>query len=156
MALKAIPNCLGYSITKNGRVRNTGTGKWLTPVDVRGYKAYNVGARYNPYPACRLVLETFVGPCPKGLQCCHRNDDKQDDRLENLYWGTPYENKLDARRNREQNKRPNHRSKLTYKQAAEIRRRLRNGVTGKKLAKRFRVSEVTISGIKNKKHYLEV
>lgn len=40
----------------------------------------------------RLVLETFVGPCPEGLQCAHLNGDPQDNRLENLQWVTVLEN----------------------------------------------------------------
>ena len=48
----------------------------------------------------RIVLETFVGEAPAGMQACHWNDDKEDNRLENLRWGTPNENMLDRVRNR--------------------------------------------------------
>lgn len=34
----------------------------------------------------RLVLETFVGPCPDGMEACHGNGDNSDNRLENLRW----------------------------------------------------------------------
>lgn len=47
----------------------------------------------------RLVLEAFVGDAPPGTQACHWNDDPEDNRLENLRWGTPAENKLDSVRN---------------------------------------------------------
>lgn len=47
----------------------------------------------------RIVLETFVGEAPAGTQACHWNDDKEDNRLENLRWGTPNENMLDRVRN---------------------------------------------------------
>lgn len=43
----------------------------------------------------RLVLEAFVGPCPPGQQCRHLNDISDDNRLENLCWGTPTENARD-------------------------------------------------------------
>lgn len=43
----------------------------------------------------RLVLEAFIGPCPDGYECCHRNDDPTDNRLVNLYWGTRRDNMLD-------------------------------------------------------------
>ncbi|WP_052459590.1 HNH endonuclease [Tessaracoccus massiliensis] len=43
----------------------------------------------------RLVLEAFIGPCPAGHECCHRNDDPSDNRVENLYWGTRADNMLD-------------------------------------------------------------
>ena len=32
----------------------------------------------------RLVLESFVGQCPKGMECCHYNGIRDDNRLENL------------------------------------------------------------------------
>lgn len=35
-----------------------------------------------------LVLETFVGPCPEGMKAIHINGDAEDNRLENLKWGT--------------------------------------------------------------------
>ena len=44
----------------------------------------------------RLVLETYVGPCPDGMECCHLNGNRQDNRLENLRWGTKSENSLDS------------------------------------------------------------
>ena len=47
----------------------------------------------------RLVLEAFVGEEPPGTQACHWNDDPEDNRLENLRWGTPTENRLDSVRN---------------------------------------------------------
>ena len=40
----------------------------------------------------RLVLEAFVGPCPPGLECLHRDHDTANNRLRNLRWGTRTEN----------------------------------------------------------------
>lgn len=42
-----------------------------------------------------LVLEAFVGPRPAGQLARHLNDVKDDDRLENLAWGTVSENAYD-------------------------------------------------------------
>ena len=54
------------------------------------------GKREYPY-IHRLVLEAFVGPAPKdkpyGL---HKDDDKGNNTLSNLYWGSPSENRYDA------------------------------------------------------------
>jgi hypothetical protein len=44
----------------------------------------------------RLVLEAFVGPCPPGLECRHLNGRPDDNRLENLAWGTRLENVADS------------------------------------------------------------
>jgi len=46
-----------------------------------------------------LVLEAFVGPRPPGTECCHRNDIKTDNRLENLRWDTSSANMYDRVRN---------------------------------------------------------
>lgn len=34
----------------------------------------------------RLVLEAFVGPCPPGMEACHNNGNRLDNRIENLRW----------------------------------------------------------------------
>jgi hypothetical protein len=42
-----------------------------------------------------IVLETFVGPRPKGLWARHRDGNKKNNRLDNLSWDTPRTNILD-------------------------------------------------------------
>jgi hypothetical protein len=44
----------------------------------------------------RLVLMTFIGPCPEGMEACHRNGNPAENRVENLYWGTRSDNVRDA------------------------------------------------------------
>jgi hypothetical protein len=44
----------------------------------------------------RVILETFIGPCPPGLMCCHGNGDPRDNRLVNLRWDTGSANTFDA------------------------------------------------------------
>lgn len=39
-----------------------------------------------------LVLLSFVGPRPAGMEVCHINGNPYDNRLENLKYGTPKEN----------------------------------------------------------------
>lgn len=43
----------------------------------------------------RLVLETFVGACPPGVETCHNNGVRTDNRLENLRWDTRKNNAKD-------------------------------------------------------------
>jgi hypothetical protein len=44
----------------------------------------------------RLVLEAFVGPCPPGMFALHADDDRTNNRLANLRWGTRVDNQRDA------------------------------------------------------------
>lgn len=95
--MKAIPNYPDYFVTEDGRVF-----KRLRPGNTSGYESYRLhapGQHDRPQPVGRLVLETYIGPCPEGKECCHRNDKRHDNRLENLYWGTRSENHTDAVKN---------------------------------------------------------
>lgn len=47
----------------------------------------------------RLVLEAFVGPCPGGMEGLHWDDNKDNNHLSNLRWGTRSENLEDCIRN---------------------------------------------------------
>ena len=44
----------------------------------------------------RLILETFVGPCPEGLECLHADDVKANCAIGNISWGTRKKNMEDA------------------------------------------------------------
>jgi hypothetical protein len=46
-----------------------------------------------------LVLETFIGPRPEGMQCCHWDDNAANDNLTNLRWDTYEANRQDVVRN---------------------------------------------------------
>lgn len=46
----------------------------------------------------RLVLEAFVGPCPRGCECCHYDGNAQNNRIENLRWDTKSANGSDRKR----------------------------------------------------------
>lgn len=47
-----------------------------------------------------LVLEAFVSPRPAGMLGLHWDDDRHNNSLQNLRWGTKSENGLDAARNK--------------------------------------------------------
>ncbi len=36
----------------------------------------------------RLVLETFIGACPDGFVCCHKDGDTTNNQISNLRWDT--------------------------------------------------------------------
>lgn len=59
----------------------------------------------------RLVLESFAGACPQGMETRHIDGNKENNALPNLTWGTSSENNLDIVRHG----RHNHGSKRTCK-----------------------------------------
>jgi hypothetical protein len=90
---------------------------WLTP-DGQVFRKLPVWVPEHPraYPAVTghgvrglttgakaihcLMLETFCGPRPEGWQALHRDDDRLNWHIDNLYWGTPFDNHLDRIDNR--------------------------------------------------------
>lgn len=61
-----------------------------------GYATVQVGYRPNQTMAKvhALVLETFVGPCPAGMEVLHRDANRGNPALSNLHYGTRSENQL--------------------------------------------------------------
>jgi hypothetical protein len=82
----------------------------LTPRANRdGYRMVRLGSNPGRVAAVhRLVLETFVGPCPAGLQGAHLNGDPGDNRLVNLQWKSCWENHQDKIRHGRAGRGPNH------------------------------------------------
>ena len=62
-------------------------------------KVRRVGGGYTTIFVHSTVLTAFVGPRPEGLVARHLNDDRTDNRLVNLAWGTYSENAHDRVRN---------------------------------------------------------
>lgn len=44
----------------------------------------------------RLILETFISPCPSGMECRHLDGNPVNNKLNNLKWGTHSENSQDS------------------------------------------------------------
>lgn len=80
----------------DGKVYYYGAEK---PGWMRGGYVY-VWARYDDTKRAWIVADAFHGAKPLDKDvCAHRNDIKDDDRPENLYWATDSENKRDAVQN---------------------------------------------------------
>lgn len=77
----------------HGRTRRVRPKILKTPL-TRGYPHLSINNKRRLVH--RLVLEAFVGPCPGGMEGCHRNGNSADARLSNLYWGTRSQNNFDA------------------------------------------------------------
>jgi len=97
-----------YEVTRDGSVWSTEGDRflssWWSGVYSRGssgpYETVSLsdGRRRKTHYVHHLVLEAFVGARPVGLECRHLNGRRDDNRLENLQWGTPEENSQDTLR----------------------------------------------------------
>ena len=95
----------------------------------------------------QLVMKTFVGEPPEGMEVLHINGIPTDNRLSNLRYGTRTDNILDVYR---QGKRWR---KLSLDDVEAVRFGLCCGIKGSELASMFEVSSQQISKIKCGRSY---
>lgn len=156
-----IPGFPRYAIDESGVILSTcyakGAGKgWkdsrrLCPTsDRNGYKRVALcrDSRRHPFQVHTLVLMTFVGSCPNGMECRHLDGNPANNHVSNLKWGTHLENKRDqilhGTVNRGEN---NGQAKLTKDDVKSIRDRVANGDTHQSIANDFDVHAGTVSQI---------
>lgn len=93
-----------YEVSSIGNVRRATPGQG---VKNRGKNLFQgslrtghrrIVVRERGYMVHVLVLETFVGPRPRGMVGCHNNGIPTDNRVENLRWDTRSGNQLDMNR----------------------------------------------------------
>lgn len=141
-----------YEVSDLGRVRNR-TGRVLRAQYSDGYRVI------HPSKNCKrsvrgvhtLVLEAFVSPRPAGRYACHRNDERADNRLTNLKWGTPRENQEDARRNGKARVR-----KLTRQNVKQIRAMRRDGFSVISIAVHFGVSSTHVYSVVTRRSWQHI
>lgn len=115
----------------------------------------------------RLMLESFIGLCPKGMESCHNNGDGINNLIPNLRWDTHLNNCLDKKKHGTErsgnpiwldNKGSKHgRAKLNEEKVVEIKKLLKEGkLTQTEIAKIYGVSRRTIGSIKNHKTWKHV
>lgn len=95
----------------------------------------------------RIVLESFVGPCPTGMQACHFPDRmRSNNSIANLRWGTWYDNYNDSVVHGTSPKGSrNGMSKISDDNVRVLRKRNAAGESTRSLAKEFGVSQSTVS-----------
>lgn len=166
---KWVPGFPGYQVSDFGHVRS-----WLRPGKATRQREepvlrkptlntlrdnyYAVILRRDGRSHCmfvhRLVLEAFDRPREAGEHCRHLDGNSQNNRLDNLKWGTPTENHFDSRRHGTDTVgERNAMAKLSQKQANKIRKRLTAGERGMDVAADLGVSQATISRIKHGVRY---
>ena len=114
--------------------------------------------KVSHYSVHRLVLETFVGPCPKGLEACHNDGNPRNNHLSNLRFDTRSNNAKQRIEHGTQimpfgEKAPG--AKLKEKDIHYIRRNSKNQ-THQRLANEFDVARSTISMIISRKAWRHI
>jgi hypothetical protein len=165
---KEIPMFLSYQIGSNGWLWNCSRNKYRTRTDrwlrtIGGIQGGYLRVTLWNGPNSRrvfvhdLALEVFVSPRPDGKECRHFNGKRADNRLSNLWWGTPAENSADqlshgtrCRGSKSGN------AKLSEDDVADIHRRVAEGQRFREIAKHFSVHESRISRIVRQKEWVHV
>lgn len=106
---RAIPGYEGlYEASDQGRVRSIDRinsrghkikGRMLKPsTKAKGYKqvVLHRDGKASTRTVHLIVLTTFVGPRPDGMEVCHNNGDSADNRLANLRFDNPSANQMDS------------------------------------------------------------
>jgi len=98
-----------YEVSNLGRVRSLSNwvkagrgnmkraGRILSNFNRQGrlFVNLNYGGYRTTVTVHRLVLESFVGLRPEGLECKHLNGNAANNHISNLVWGTKLENEAD-------------------------------------------------------------
>lgn len=172
LIMKRVPNLLGYAASTDGDIytENTykgwgpnrivyQTGKWrkmaIKPDKTSGYRCVTVSPQIanskkpKSYRVHTLILLTFVGPCPEGMECRHLNGDASDCSLDNLIWGTPLENADDKRKHDTHPRgEKNYRASKTDAEVKYIKELLRLGYRSATIARATGMSPQSICDIK--------
>lgn len=122
---RTIPDFPNYRVNERGTVVSYARGKRRRLRifrDGRGYPAVSIyrDGKERRVNVHRVVLETFVGPCPAGMETRHLDGNPANNRLDNLRYGTPAENQSDRIRHGTDGRgERNGRAKLAEWQAVE-------------------------------------
>jgi hypothetical protein len=149
--IQGFPN---YVVDTFGRVARVKNGE---PVPIKPFATPDGYLRVALYSSSghseryvhRLVLETHGSPPPMHpSQVRHLNGRPDDNRLENLAWGTAAENARDRVRHGTSRKGiANHNAKLSNSKVKEIRRLAARGWTQENLSRKFEVGISTIQKV---------
>lgn len=158
---KDIPGYEGkYQASSLGRIRSLdrqigtpGTvgckfmkGRVLRPGPTKSGHLYVVlGHGAAGTPVHQLIARTFIGPRPEGTEVCHNDGDPTNNRADNLRYDTRTNNILDVFKNGK------HWRKLSLKDVREILNEPLT-VTGASLAKKYGVSQTTISRVRLRRY----
>jgi hypothetical protein len=145
-----VPSAPGYESSADGRIRHAcgdELGQWSND---QGYKMVRLKNPRRMARAHRLIADAWV-PNPDNKPAInHINNDRADNRAENLEWCTQAENLAYARKQRRS---PN--ARLTDDQVAAIRNEYSQvGTSWESLGKRYGMSKRAIGRIVRRETYV--
>lgn len=149
-----------YDISNLGRVRRMRRGPGTRPGLIlrgrpvtRGYLRVQLSrnAQITSMHIHRLVIGSFLGPCPDGKVVNHINRIKTDNRLSNLEYVTPRENTHHYMLGKPYRGSDNANAKLNEADVRLIKVMLAHGLSHSRIAAAFNVSRSLIGLIDNGK-----
>lgn len=157
----------GYRVSGDGRVESCWARRgricilseaWhpLKPICRLGYLTVNLSraGKKSAHRIHRLVLGSFIGPCPEGLVGCHNDGNRSNNALSNLRWDSQKANADDALRHGTRAMGSRCRaSKLGEEDVLEIRRLRAEGVPMGELAVRFGVTYENVLAIVSRRSW---
>ncbi len=170
---RAVPGYEGfYEVSDQGNVRSlprmvahpkTGVrpspGKVLSPArrkDGRRYVALSKEGVVRHGAVARIMLEAFVGPA-NGRMALHKDDNRDNDNLPNLYWGTNVENMSDKVKNGNSLKGSKHHKAQVYEaQVIEMRKRMDAGEDYRVVAEEYGLSLTATQSIKHRRTWKHI
>jgi hypothetical protein len=164
-----VPGFPGYRIGSDGSVWGHWHGDLSRPLRQLkvGWSSRHGGKPGYPYVSLfrngkrhqlavhTILLLAFVGPRPEGMECCHEDDDPNNNSLDNIYWGTRFDNQADRRQNvRSYAGAGNPNATLSESDVRVIRRLVLNPTrTLAGIGRQFGVSETAIAYIRDGKSW---
>ncbi len=104
---RSIPDFPDYRVSNKGRIKSLARidargwcrkERLLTPVDAQ-IRLTNYEGKHL-FPLGALILQAFIGPAPNDKPLArHLNDDRSNNDISNLAWGSDKDNRADALRN---------------------------------------------------------
>jgi predicted XRE-type DNA-binding protein len=156
-----IPNFPDYFVDREGNIwskkpyRNNAPipkeARKLKPIKIKEYLYVNLYKNniIHTKRIPRLVLETFIGPCPVGMESCHNDGNNLNNKVSNLRWDTPKSNSQDRIKHGTQARGEKHgMSKLNDEVVKDIKYLLeKTKMKQWEIAEIFGVDQTTISRI---------
>ena len=150
-------NWHGYLIKEDGSILNKdGTVKTLK-VTPKGYlhSSFYYNGKLTTHLIHRLVAEAYYGPCPKGLEVDHKDNDRQNNHKDNLRYVTKAVNnqKSYTSGNRDVSGENNANSKYSEEEIHNLIRLRNQGFSYGKLVAMTGINKGTVAKVAKGHHY---